>query len=92
MFRLSAYHKRHQVAKNLLHHIDKDLSSLERHLINSHELVAVRGKRGSKVPILLPSDIQPLMAYIADPVNRKTANIVESGYFFATKGKYLVDD
>lgn len=64
---------------------------MEKHLVSRHQLVVVRGKRGSKVPVLLPADVHELLEFIANADVRKEAGIDGSAYFFANLGNsYLM--
>jgi hypothetical protein len=51
------------------------LSEIERHLSKTLLLIELRGKRGKKVPILLPTDVQLAIEMLLQ--NRKNANICE---------------
>ena len=66
--------------------VKKELSSLELHLLKSHELMTIRGRRVSLVPVLLPADIQQLMKYLANFQVRQAARLQSSLYFFASQG------
>ena len=66
--------------------VKKELSNLELHLLKSHELMTIRGRRVSLVPVLLPADIQQLMKYLANFQVRQAARLQSSLYFFASQG------
>ena len=58
----------------------------------THDIVTVRGKRGSPVPVLIPKDTKPLMDYISDRTLRESLNLNLSAddegieYIFANTG------
>ena len=55
--------------------IEKDLTSLEKELVKTMEMIIVHGKRGSCLPSNIPPDVKPALEYLADPDNRKTAGV-----------------
>lgn len=55
--------------------IETQLSFLEKELLKQHELCIVRGKRGSRVPVLLPRCVLPAMIYIADEQVRSSVGL-----------------
>ncbi len=57
--------------------------------MKSHELMTVRGKRGSAVPILIPAIAHPAMRFIGDRTVRK-ALAINSTFFFANSSNEFV--
>ena len=80
---LASYNKRRK-GSVLYADIQNDLSSLEQHLVSCHTLFIVRDKRGSKVPVLIPTDVQPLTAIISNSDFRAQAGMDNSTFLFAT--------
>jgi hypothetical protein len=66
-----------------------DLTSFEKQLVDSHDLVTVRGKRGRPVPILIPEDVQTILALIADHDVRRTIGVDDNELMFANSGKCI---
>jgi hypothetical protein len=67
------------------------MSSLERHLVDTHDLVTVRGKGGRPVPILIPQDIQHVLAIITDQKVRELVRISATNpYVFANFGEFVL--
>ena len=47
-----------------------DLSVLEKHLLETHEVYSIRGKKGRGVPTLVPKDVQPILKKLVnDPLS-----------------------
>lgn len=69
---------------NLLSH----LSRLESKLVEEQDLVTVRGKHGSPVPIVIPKDIQDLLEMIATKGVREDCGVLDEQYVFATTGEF----
>ena len=69
-----------------------DLTSVEQHLLNTIDLVNIRGKGNARVPLLIPKDAKRVLQYILDPDVRKevkvSENVDEEGQhiLFATTG------
>ena len=72
----------------------ENLTPLEQKLVASHSLLTVRGKRGTPVPILIPSDCLGAIRYLADKGVRQQLGIREladdwgNHYLFANSGMY----
>jgi hypothetical protein len=70
-----------------LHEVLQRLSALERKLMTSLELLKVMGKRGSKVPVLIPTDCQGVLKKISNRSCRLNAGIKPDNiYLFANHG------
>ena len=88
-----------QKAENAHHDINPDilaqLSSLERHLVDSQLMLTVRGKRGSPVPVLIPDDCMPAMKYIWNASVREQLGVNGATddwgnhFLFASTGKMI---
>jgi len=64
-----------------------ELSTLERHLLKSQEMMWIRGKQGKRVPVLIPSDVQKGLEYINDAEVRRLGGInPHTPYLFANRG------
>ena len=67
------------------------LSPFERHLVDDHLLLTVRGKRGTPVPVLIPKDCIPGLKHLTSekrlqlPIN-KAADDGGNVYLFANTG------
>ena len=60
------------------------ISPNERRMLDDHIVIEVRGKNHRGVPIIVPKDTQPLLAYIADAKVRNDIGITSSNpYMFA---------
>ena len=84
--RLISYRNRPDWSEATMDDVKNCLTALERKLLESLDMVEVRGKRGRKVPVLIPEDCRAAMVYLAQ--NRQCGWISdENVYFFATQGK-----
>jgi hypothetical protein len=63
------------------------LSDLEKQLVDDQEIVTVRGKHGSPVPILIPKDTAGLLHIITDTDTRSQCGVIDTRYVFAQFGK-----
>ncbi|XP_014676676.1 PREDICTED: uncharacterized protein LOC106816566, partial [Priapulus caudatus] len=54
------------------------LSPMENYLLQSQELMTVRGKRSRGVPVLIPEDLQAPLMYLAKSSVRESAEILSS--------------
>lgn len=61
-----------------------ELSPLERKLLETQDIVTVRGKKGRPVPILIPQDMIVLMQLLLDDEVRGKIGVDTSPYVFAT--------
>jgi hypothetical protein len=57
------------------------LSEFEKHLVNTIKRVEIRGKFGSKVPVLLPEMIWKNIQFLQN--ERKSGGVAENEFFFA---------
>eukprot|EP00057_Strongylocentrotus_purpuratus_P015041 XP_011669515.1 PREDICTED: uncharacterized protein LOC100890715 isoform X2 [Strongylocentrotus purpuratus] len=65
--------------------VKKSLSPLEQHLMNDLDMVYTRGKRGRKVPVLIPQDCKATMDKLV--AHRHEGGITKDNvYFFARPG------
>ncbi|XP_070573897.1 uncharacterized protein [Ptychodera flava] len=81
-FPLSAYVDRPRWKKDRQEEVHRNLSSLERHLLDSLDMMYIRGKRGRKVAVMIPNDCKEAMEILCN--QRTTAGITNSNkYFFA---------
>lgn len=63
------------------------LSSLEKAIYRSHQMLTIRGKRGRPVPVLIPIDIQQLLQIVANKETRSSVGVGSSPYLFANFGE-----
>ena len=63
------------------------LSALEKYLLETNELLMVRGKRGRGVPVLIPPDVQDLLELVACEDVRKAVEVNDSLYLFPNFGE-----
>ena len=65
----------------------KAMSPLERHLLECSDMVYIRGKRGRKVPVIIPDDAQNAMKILNE--KREEYGIENDNiYFFADSSNY----
>ncbi|XP_033758006.1 uncharacterized protein LOC117340354 [Pecten maximus] len=62
-----------------------ELTDLERKLLESHDLMVVRGKRTRPVPVIIPESVKNCMSYIANSNIREKVGI-EGRWLFASTG------
>ena len=68
-----------------LDQLKSQLSTLEMHLLHTHDLVFIRGKRGNKVPVIIPPDAkQPMDVLIS---GRTCVGITTGTYVFQSLGQ-----
>ena len=67
-------------------HLLSHLSPLEEKLVEEQDLVTVRGKHGSPVPIVIPKDIQDLLEMLATEGVRQECGVLDQQYVFARIG------
>ena len=85
---LETYFQRPKEKEAHMQNFCGQLSELEEHLLKSQDIVTVRGKHGSPVPILIPADTKDLMEAIADKYNRDVCGMGENAFLFASpRGK-----
>lgn len=60
------------------------LSPLEKKLLETQDIVTVRGKKGRGVPIIIPADMETVMQLLLDDDVRKKAGVNTSPYVFAS--------
>ena len=82
-FRLADYQNRPRAHEHHMEALVENLSALEKRLLDSQDIVRVRGKRGRPVPILIPHDIQHVLELITDAHVRAKVCLSESPYVFA---------
>lgn len=58
-----------------------ELTSLEKKLLETQDLVEVRGKLGRGVPVIIPQDTIQVMKYLADEKVRRKAGIPQENTF-----------
>ncbi|XP_030843815.1 uncharacterized protein LOC115924951 isoform X2 [Strongylocentrotus purpuratus] len=64
------------------------LSETEKFLMQSQDLIETRGKRGRKVPVLVPQDTQRALEYLANSDVRKAAGVhTTNKYLFPNQGQ-----
>lgn len=78
---LRDYAARHQSLNDVDESLVGDLTDLEKYLLNSQELMKVRGKGGRPVPCLIPEDVQHLLAFISNQKNRDAVGILKTNRF-----------
>ena len=66
----------------------QELSSLELYLTKSLNMVEIRGKRGRKVPLLIPEEAQDALAFLVNEKVRKELNPHTRSYIFTNFGNY----
>lgn len=68
------------------HHLGsyiQELSKLEKKLLETQDVFNVRGKRGRRVPIIIPCDMPQLMNLLVNEDVRKRVGVEKSQYIFA---------
>ncbi|XP_021353744.1 uncharacterized protein LOC110450516 [Mizuhopecten yessoensis] len=64
-----------------------ELSDFEKKLLETQEVMTVRGKTGRGVPVILPRETKAAMAYLTSIEVRKSAGIdIHNPYVFASQG------
>ncbi|KAK3108247.1 hypothetical protein FSP39_004029 [Pinctada imbricata] len=82
--RLSTYRKRSQGVDETDLNLRAELTKMEKTLLETQELLEIRGKCGKKVPVLLPLEVKDAMNYLADPIVRDKCGIQrDNPYIFA---------
>ncbi|XP_069105224.1 uncharacterized protein [Argopecten irradians] len=67
--------------------LGNDMSELEMHLVESQELIKIRGKNGKTVPVLVPDDTKEALSFIAEDNVRRAVGIKTwNPYLFANTG------
>lgn len=64
-----------------------ELSEYEQHLVGTHDVLTIRGKRGRPVPVLLTPELRLLLDRLADEDVRKQVGVEDNRYLFANYGK-----
>lgn len=89
-FSLDSYLKRPKNPEKHMAHFQAQLSSLEKLLMKTQDLVTVRGKGGSPVPIIIPKDVKHILEMLIDVDLRPSWGIKKKNiYIFANWGKLL---
>ena len=82
------FEKRSNNDKILSRAVIHSFSELEKKLLDTHQVVTVRGKRGRAVPILIPPECILPMTKLTNKDYRKAAGVKASNpYLFANTGK-----
>nr|XP_022330999.1 uncharacterized protein LOC111129143 isoform X1 [Crassostrea virginica] len=69
----------------------QQLTSLERKMLETQELVEIRGKNGTRVPVIIPREAVPAMEFLANDITRKKVGIREDNiYLFANSALDVV--
>ncbi|KAH3754703.1 hypothetical protein DPMN_189384 [Dreissena polymorpha] len=69
----------------------RNCTAFEKKLLENQEVMSIRGKHGRRVPVLIPKEVQPGLAYLTDTGVRTAAGIGESNpYLFASKKESIV--
>ena len=90
LFSVEMYNNRPKDQEKHMEHFTENMTALEKQLTKSQSVVTVRGKRGSPVPILIPSDCQPIMDMLSTPSVRSASGISqENPYLFANFSNYI---
>lgn len=63
--------------------LSSSLSQMEQQLINSYKRMVIRGKRGRKVPVLMPNEVEAWMIALED--HRDVMGNPENPFLFPTK-------
>jgi hypothetical protein len=74
-----------------LDEVREELSALEKYILRTQNMVYVRGKSDTKVPIILPPDCRPVMNALVS--YRKEVGITDSNpYLFTSTGsnKFII--
>ena len=94
---LETYRLKAQGNVDVLHDdIIATLSSVEKKLVNNTDIVYIRGKRGSKVPLLIPHAMKTILHYVAHDKVRDAVGVGNScdteghHYLFANSGKVFI--
>ncbi|XP_033737472.1 titin homolog [Pecten maximus] len=68
--------------------LGNELTDLEKHLIDSQQLIKIRGKNSKPVPILVPEDVVAVLEYIVSANVRRNAGVKTwNKYVFANAGE-----
>ncbi|XP_060064937.1 uncharacterized protein LOC132545279 [Ylistrum balloti] len=81
---LMAYENRKTCIDEVSEEIAHNLSSFEKKLVESQDVIENRGKCGKYVPVIVPSHIRRILKYLADPGIRRNVGIPSKPYIFAT--------
>uniref|UniRef100_A0A8W8MIH0 PWWP domain-containing protein n=1 Tax=Magallana gigas TaxID=29159 RepID=A0A8W8MIH0_MAGGI len=69
----------------------EQLSKFEKEMLDNQELVEIRGKNGTRVPVICPKEVIPAMNYLASKEIRKKAGIRDGNPFlFANTAEDVV--
>ena len=86
-YRLAEYHARPRGKEPHMEALLANMSTLEKRLVDTQDIVRVRGKRGRAVPIIIPPNIQHVLALIVDNDIRAMLGLEKSQYVFANFSK-----
>ncbi|XP_033731339.1 uncharacterized protein LOC117320961 isoform X2 [Pecten maximus] len=84
--RLDAYQKRKRGIDEIATEMMGEMTAFEKHLLETQEVVEIRGKVGRCVPVILPEDVRAVLTYIASGEVRKACQIsADNPYLFANR-------
>ncbi|XP_063403047.1 centromere protein F-like [Mytilus trossulus] len=81
---LECYRKRSTSVSETDISLRQQLTTLEKKMLQTQELVELRGKNGTRVPVILPPEVVPSIEFLANKIVREKAGIKEENmYLFA---------
>ncbi|XP_038063286.1 uncharacterized protein LOC119733978 [Patiria miniata] len=82
--RLCSYEQRKCGVSDLDEQLTRDLTDFEKHLLESQEVIVIRGKTGRGVPVLVPAECSAVLKFLTDAEVRRDVGIhPENKYVFA---------
>lgn len=88
--RVKDYVRRQQSITNVERSMRAELSVLEQKLLESQDLIEVRGKLGRGVPVIVPNDTKRILKYLASADVRVKAGIQPSNDFLFSNTRFGV--
>ncbi|XP_076092695.1 uncharacterized protein LOC143064064 [Mytilus galloprovincialis] len=80
---LSDYRRRKSTPDEVALQMSHELTEFEKELLNTQEVVMIRGKGGKAVPVIIPKDAVNVLEYLSNDSIRLKVGIPPSKYLFA---------